>query len=79
MTRVRSDEARAVLGGAIFWRTIFRWTTFWRATFWRTSMDVAAHIARRQPERAQARNLEVREVLTHAVALLEHVGDRRGH
>src|SRR4029077_12280668 len=36
-----------------------------RATGWRLGFDVAAHITRRQTERAQAGDLKVRKVLTY--------------
>ena len=43
----------------------------------RRRFEIAAHVARRQAERAQAGDLQVGEVLADAAALPEDLGDRR--
>ena len=45
----------------------------------RHSFEVATDIPRRQAQRAQAGNLQMREVLAHPPPLLYHLGQRCGH
>jgi hypothetical protein len=45
----------------------------------RLGQQIPAHIARGEPERPQAADLQVREILTDAAAIGEHSRHRRGN